>query len=462
MKPIRRLLLLIALFIPCVCFARGSVSVSTSNVSLYVGDTTTVTISAPNSYSIIDATTSGTSASSNISSHFDLDGASGETKSITIRGLSVGTTTIRLNCKVATFDTEEEYDDVKTITINVSERPTTTTKTTTTRPPVTGGTQATINTTTQPVETTTQSPLYLDSITVGDFEVKEEDGIYYVTTDITTDSVEINATAPEGVTIQGLGKRNLNFGKNTINLTLSLPDGQGKVVQVIITRPDASDKNTLLKELEVINYKLDFDPQTKEYTVTVPYNIKDVYIHAVAQSADTSVKGSGKFSLGGSETNAFVTVSYGDVASTTYTIHIKKSYLGLVPILILTIGLIGTTGGLFFLSNKLKETKEEMNNKMVADRADYERSIEDQGPQLSINGESATGIGARVVKPQAVQPQNIKVVEARPTTTMGIVPPTPEEVNGINNPQIKVVKKVIRPVQPGVTIKQVDTHTSEV
>ena len=202
-----------------------------------------------------------------------------------------------------------------------------------------------------------------------------------------------------------------------------------------------------------------------EYTVTVPYNVKDVYIYAVAQSADTSIKGDGKFTLGGSETNAFVTVSYGDIASSTYTIHIKKSYLGLLPIILLTIGLISTTGGLFFLSNKLNETKEAMNNKMLADRANFERAIEDQGPQLSINGESATGIGARVVKPQSVQPQNIKVVQARPTTTVGIVPPSQEEVNGVStmpNPQVKVVKKVVKPVNTGTTIKQIDTHTSEV
>ena len=467
MRKLRYVLILVLLLIlPGKVFAAGSFSLSTRNVSVYAGSTSTFTITANHAVGRVDLRSSNTGvATINKASEF-IDDTS---VTFTVTGVSVGSTTITVTLvDAATYD-NEELQGTYTVNVNVTEKTTvtTTTKPVTTRPPVTGGTQATMNTITQPVETTTTSPLYLESLTVGEFEVKEENGIYYVTTDINTDSVEINATAPEGVEISGLGKRNLNFGKNTINLTLSLPDGQGRVIQVIITRPDASDKNTLLKELEVINYKLDFDPMTMEYTVTVPYNVKDVFIYAVAQSEDTSVKGDGKFTLGGSETNAFVTVSYGDVASSTYTIHIKKSYIGLLPIILLTIGLIGTTGGLFYLSNKLKETKESMNNRIVAERADYERSIEDQGPQLSINGESATGIGARVVKPQAVQPQNIKVVQARPTTTVGIVPPTPEEVNGVNlqsnpNPQVKVVKKVIRPVSTGTTIKQVDTHTSEV
>ena len=186
---------------------------------------------------------------------------------------------------------------------------------------------------------------------------------------------------------------------------------------------------------------------------------EEVYIYALAQSEDTTVKGDGKFTLAGNETNAFVTVSYGNAASTTYTIHIKKSYLGLVPIILLAIGLIGTTGGLFFLSNKLNETKEELNNALVKNQADAARALEDLGPQLSVNGSSATGIGARVVKPQAVQP--VKVVQAKPTTTVGMVPPTEMVSNDsvspmVPNPQVKVVK-VVKPVNTVNTIKQVNT-----
>ena len=133
----------------------------------------------------------------------------GKVKLFTVNMSATAAGTAKLNVHVNYFTAGDDKDYTTGYngsgTITVSAPTITTTQAPQTRPPATGGTQATMNVTTHPVETTTQNILYFETLTVDEFEVKEEDGVYYVTTDYHTESVEINGTAPEGVIISGLG-----------------------------------------------------------------------------------------------------------------------------------------------------------------------------------------------------------------------------------------------------------------
>ncbi|MCR4581879.1 MAG: hypothetical protein K5666_05190 [Bacilli bacterium] len=392
---------------------------------------------------------------------------------------SVGETTVTV--KLSFFSDGDYEDNNVSISasgkLTVKPQPTAAATTTTTRKTVAGQTQATMATTRETVPTTQANLLKLTSIKVGDFQVVENNGVYYVTVNPDTEVVDVQATVPDGVSITGLGQRQLGVGTNSVNLTLNNGAGGTAIISVLITRPEGGDSNTLLKELDIIDADLKFDPNTKEYTVTVPYTTKELYILAVPYSEDAKIKGDGKFVLSDKENNAYVTVSFGDKSSTTYTIHIVKKYNGLIPIIILSIGLFTALVVMCYFMYKYDLTKKALKNKDIANKATHERKLEDQGPKLNINGSSVTGIGARVVKPQSVGVAAIatneekkedmvnempsKIVESHPTSVVGMTPPKEEEEVSNVSPQVKVVKKIVNPTTGEVRFITVTKNADE-
>jgi hypothetical protein len=505
--------LLTIILIPFNANAAGNVTLSVNCTNALVGQEASCTVYATPTAGIMAASgtisISGSSASYTSSSLGSLQGEVTNTKfnlygntfnskialfTLKFNGASAGTTTVSATLN---YFADSDGEDNNTyspasgrITISAPQTPTTqpTTKTTvkpTTQTPTTRGTSqggGSGQLTTVPVEQTTQKPnlLYLTGISVDEFEVKEEGGIYYVTTDENREYVTINATAPNGVSVIGTGKRNLSVGKNSVSLVLRDEFGETATISLIITRPDGGNANTLLRMLEVVNYKLDFDPNTMEYTVTVPYNINQVYLYAVAQSPDVSITGDGVLVLNGNETTTYVNVSYGDLAKSTYTVHIKKSYLSLLPTILLSIGLIGGMGGCLYLSMKVKEKDKQLANNRIAVKAEEERREKSLEPGLTINGSQTTGVGQRVVEPTVVpqvQPAQVsvepevktvqtKVVNTRPTTISGMVAPKVVPVNNLSQvasapaPQVKVVKKVVTPVNTHSVVQQVQVNTN--
>ena len=192
----------------------------------------------------------------------------------------------------------------------------------------------------------------------------------------------------------------------------------------------------------------------------------------------------------------YVTVSFGDKANTTYKIHVVKVYKGLIPIIALAIALLIALIIMAYFISKYNKTKKELKAERVAAKADKFRITEEEGPQMSVNGVSATGIGARVVKPKAIEVNSIKrdefdrdsirpervnefereeikphrfdeierdeikphhfdevdrepskIVEARPNTIPGMVPPKEEKVEEKPKTpsQVKVVKRIVNP-----------------
>lgn len=506
--------LLTIILLPFNASAAGSVSLSVSCNDVLVGQDTSCTVyatptngmtAAKGTISITGGAVQFVSANPSglqgevTSSQFNLYGNTITSRTalftINLKGTSAGSATINVNLS---YFGDGEFNDNNVYVsgqgrVNITAP--TTTAAPTTRATTRGATQIPMTTQTVAPETTRPNILYLTGLTVDEYEVKEENGVYYVTTDSNREFVQIDATAPEGVNIVGTGRRNLAVGKNSVPIILRDEFGGTATISLIITRPDGGDANTLLKELSVVNYKLDFNPNTMEYTVTVPYNVKEVYVYAVAQSPDTTITGDGILRLSSKDNNAYVKVSYGDLASSLYTIHIKKSYMSLLPVILLTIGMIGGIGGALYLLSKLKQTQTQMSNNTIAQKADEQRSVKMAEPQMSLNGSSVSGVGARVVQPTQVQPANMevnpvedspmadlpdepvdigqntvtvqtKVVNTRPSTTPGMVAPKVVPVNNLvassPNPQVKVVKKVVHPVNTGKTVQQVQVNTSNI
>lgn len=479
----KRLLFLISVIVfmlPLCVRADSSVSVNVSCNSALVGGVATCTVSATptagltaiegtismsgnaasydsiqnGSFTSMDLTASSFSLLGNASSSVSLF-------TVKFKGVVAGSTTltVRVN-KISDGNYAEVPLNVTgsgkvTITAPATQEPTT--QTPQTRPSGNTVSQTFTPQTTQPTTVSIVQEvnnLYLTSLTVDGFEVKEEEGIYYCTVDETTEKVIVSATAPEGIMIAGVGERDISIGKNMVTITLN--DGSGGISNrsLVIIRPDGRNTNTLLESLNVVDYKIDFNPNIFEYEITVPYDTKEVYVVATAQNQDCVVTGDGFVIIDGKDSKAYVKVLYGDLTSSTYTIKFKKSYASLIPIIALSAGVAGMGIGMLILGIKLRKKKLLLANEELAEKANKERLLRSVEPQLSLNGKDTLGVGSRVVQPTVIES---KVVSSRPSLDNGMVPPKQLGNDGIH-PQVRVVNTNEEEDEPKVVKRVVIKH----
>ncbi len=363
----------------------------------------------------------------------------------------------------------------KTATITVKEK---TTKPTTTKNP-----NAVTQKTTQPttsITTTAQVPLELTSVRVDDFNVSYDGGVYYATVKPETDKVTISATAGSGITIIGTGQRNLAVGENAVDLVLRNQGGKTATFQLIITRPEGTViTDTKLTSLRVVGYDFAFSPDTKEYTVTVPSSLNEVYVEAKSYSDDVIITGAGTQALKKGTNEVHVRVSYGELGSTEYTITIKRSYMSVFMwIIIGTLGAALVAMGIYANINRKAAVSKAVaeKNKLLAQN---NRAELNSAPQVQLNGESVVGTGKKAVAPTPVQtvvatPQApaapvtpvAPVVQAAPVQTVQPAKPTvvaqapaaptpaasePQMIQTAPPAQVKVVKTTVVPVQQPAT-----------
>lgn len=454
---------LIGLFIiPNKVFA-GSLSVSVSCKDTLVNQTTTCTVTGSPS----GASISGFSASYQISggtfvSFTPGSGWSGEGSGGTIDlytdnnksgSFTIGTFTIRAGGEgkgsltlTGVGASDENFNTISSgnaagsfnVKVDQPKTTTTTTKRITTMPH-----------TTEVQETTTTAavvPLELTSLVVEGFTVTFENGIYYATVESSTEEVNISATAGEGISILGVGPRSLAKGKNSVELILRNENNETATVSLIITRPDGNgDYDTLLSNLMVVGYKLDFNKNTYSYDVTVPFDTKDIYVLAESNNKDAFITGAGVYHMKKGSNKIYVTVSYGDLQSTEYVINIKKNYLTLIMWII--IGLMG--GGLIGLSIYYKLDKKRAveavvnaNNKEIAEE---KRRLEAERPETMLNGQVVKGIINRTVEPSPVAP--IINNQQEPIKVVNSVNSNVERVIDLDKPE----PAIMTPNGPGLT-----------
>lgn len=385
----------------------------------------------------------------------------------------------------------------KSVSFNVNEA---TTKPTTTKNPNTITQPSTQPTTTS--TTTAPVPLELTSVRVDDFNVSYEGGVYYATVKPETDKVTISATAGNGITIIGTGQRNLAQGQNAVDLVLRNPGGQTATFQLIITRPEGMViTDTKLTSLKVVGYDFAFSPDTKEYTVTVPSSLNEVYVEAKSYSDDVDITGAGRQTLKKGTNEVYIRVSYGELGTTEYKITIKRSYMSVFMWII-----IGTLGaGLVAMGIYANINRKAAVSKAVAEKnkvlAQNNRAELNSAPQVQLNGESVVGTGKKAVAPtpvktvvatpatpaapaaqapvaaatpvapvvQTVQPAKPTVVAASPATPKTAAS-EPQMIQTAPPAQVKVVKTTVVPVQqpatqtvnagatPGATVTPTNTN----
>lgn len=513
MKKLYFIIIMIMAFVFLPSFAdAASMSVSISCKDVTINKTTTCTLKGSSSgkvagihaeYSISGGGTiqsfkqdgfwqgGGDSKSFDIYSDKDATG-SFNIGTLTIKGTKVGKVTISVKGVVVTDNNfNESNGNGASKTFNVNE---VTTKATTTKNP-----NAVTQKTTQPstsITTTAPVPLELTSVRVDDFNVSYEGGVYYATVKPETDKVTISATAGGGITIVGTGQRNLAVGENAVDLVLRNQGGQTATFQLIITRPEGTViSDTKLTSLKVVGYDFAFSPDTKEYTVTIPSSLSEVYVEAKSYSDDVIITGDGLQVLKKGTNELSIRVSYGELGSTEYKITIKRSYMSVFMwIIIGTLGTALVAMGIYANINRKAAVSKAVaeKNKLIAQNNRAEMST---APQVQLNGESVVGTGKKAVVPtpvptvvatpqppvtpaQPVQPAQPvvqatpakpTVVQATPQTPTG-ASPEPQMIQTAPPAQVRVVKTTVVPVQqpatqtvntgatPGATVVKTNTN----
>ncbi|MCX4365292.1 MAG: hypothetical protein OSJ70_05925 [Bacilli bacterium] len=489
MKKIYLTIILIMAFAFLPSYAEAaSMSISISCKDVTINKTTTCTLRGNSSgkvaglhaeYSVSNGATiqsfkqasvwnggGGDSKSFDIQSDKDSTG-SFEIGTLTIKGTKVGKVTLTVKGVVATDpDFNEFTGSGSSKTFNVKE---VTTKPTTTKNP-NAVTQKTSQPTTSRV-TTAPVPLELTSVRVDDFNVSYDGGVYRATVKPETDKVTISATAGGGITIVGTGQRNLAVGENAVDLVLRNQGGQTATFQLIITRPEGLViSDTKLTSLKVVGYDFAFSPDTKEYTVTVPSNLNEVFVEAKSYSDDVNITGAGSQVLKKGTNEVVIRVSYGELGATEYKITIKRSYMSVFMwIIIGTLGAALVAMGVYANINRKAAVSKAVaeKNKLLAQNNRAEMS---SAPQVQLNGESVVGTGKKAVAPTPVQTvvttPTAPTVQATPVapTVAPATPVKPTVVQATQAPaadpkmiqtappaQVRVVKTTVVPVQQPAT-----------
>lgn len=231
------ILLLTMIIMPFKVFAAGGFSVSTTSISMYPGESKTITISTNNAVGKLNISSSngGVVSASPGSIFIQNPGSSG---SITITGNSVGTATISVvaSDNFATMDEEILAGQTKTITVNVIAKPDS-----------------------QPSNPQSQQPQNnlsknnnIKSLSVEGYElVKVDNNNYTLTVSNDVTSININATAEDSkAKVSGTGVKELTVGENNIEVIITSESGSQNKITIKVTRKDGyylEDLDSVLK-----------------------------------------------------------------------------------------------------------------------------------------------------------------------------------------------------------------------
>ena len=225
MRRFYKYLLLLIIFIPSYVFA-GSITVNKYNVSMYPGGSVNFNITASSAAGEVTITSANTNIATVSETHFWMDN---ESKAITIKGNSVGTTTISVSINASDYDEKEIITTYK-IVVYVNEKTTTTTTTTTTTKSASNNTTVRNTEATKKVNNTTKTTTKVISVDIPVEQPVEE------TTTTTTEEVK-EEIIPSLKSLKIVGY-NLDFKENQTNYSLTIPNDLKELY--IITEKDSN------------------------------------------------------------------------------------------------------------------------------------------------------------------------------------------------------------------------------
>lgn len=189
--------------------------------------------------------------------------------------------------------------------------------------------------------------LALETLTIGSKTVDvtsytDDNGVHVYTINesfgVDESVVTVSATANGSVDFTGLGPVELNPNANELNILMVAKDGvTSQQIKVLVNRTPSSDATlktfaltNAVKDLEGKQIQIEnFDPSTKEYSITVPYtfDILDWKTHLVVEAnhSKTTVTGDDPFNVAlGDSTLTIHTLAEDGVTTDEYRLNIHK------------------------------------------------------------------------------------------------------------------------------------------
>ena len=232
-KNLIKILFLISLFIiPNTVFAAGGLSVSTTNISITQGSSSSFTISASNAAGGVSISSSNAGVASVSMGSTFLDNSSA---TVTVSGNAVGSAVITVTAfDMATYD-EEVVSSVYRINVNVKAKPTYT-------PPPVDNRSTNTN---------------LSKVTINGKEITKTNDNYYLNVSNYVTSVDISSTVQDSKSkVVNPGKKDLAVGENIFEIVVTAERGNTAVHKVIVNR---SQFNTIDDLDELVKLGQNFD-----------------------------------------------------------------------------------------------------------------------------------------------------------------------------------------------------------
>jgi hypothetical protein len=268
MKKKYLIILFLTMFImPFNVLASGGFGVSSTSISMYQGESKTITITSNNAVGKLNISTSNNGvASVSLGSIFIQNPGSSESFSIT--GNSIGTATISVvaSDNFATMDEEILKGETKTITVNVIEKPTSQSNSTPSNPSTSKSTPSSSQASQSQNNKSTNNNL--KDISVDGYELTKVDNNNYtlsVSNNVT--SININANAEDSkANVSGTGNHELNIGENNIELIITSESGSENKIIIKVTRKDGyyiDDLDNLLSDNKIKDINIIIESDTK-------------------------------------------------------------------------------------------------------------------------------------------------------------------------------------------------------
>ena len=237
MKKIKLLIfsLMVLMLLPISVFASGSIAPSTRSLSITKGGTATFTISANNAVGKVDISSSNSGiATVNRSSEW----LENNSVTVTVTGISTGTTTINVRLSdAATFD-EEELSGNYSITVTVNEPSNNNNNNNNNKPSNNN------NNNNRPSNNNNNNKLSSNNnvkdLNVEGYDlVKVDNHNYELIVNNNVEKIKVNCSAEDSkAKVTGTGEHELKVGENKIEVTITSESGSKNNINIKVTRKD--------------------------------------------------------------------------------------------------------------------------------------------------------------------------------------------------------------------------------
>ena len=266
-KLINNIVIVVLLMIfPMVIKATGGISASPASLTIEVGSTKSFNIIATNTIGDVSISSSNSGVAQVSTSYWTtgmVDEGQTKTGSVTVTGVSEGTSTITLVLDAATFDSDDLYGQTRTVVVNVVPKKTPTPTPAPTPQPSNNTNNNQTNKEEKKEDKSNNNNL--KEISIEGYDLTKVDNNNYtlsVSNDVT--SINVNASAEDTkATITGTGKHDLNVGDNNIEIIIKSESGSENKINIKVTRNDGyyleDLSDILIKDINDININIKAD-----------------------------------------------------------------------------------------------------------------------------------------------------------------------------------------------------------